>query len=99
MGMQFLIGNLLDPMIMGDRLRLNTITVIFGLLFWGFIWGVPGMLLSVPLMVIIKLILEKSETWSMIARAMGSSVQKQEERLLRIRKRKEKKQDRKNNRS
>jgi predicted PurR-regulated permease PerM len=69
---QMIIGNFLDPRIMGNRLRLNTVTVLFGLVFWGVIWGIPGMLLSVPLSVIMKLMLEKSHTWSIIARIMGS---------------------------
>jgi len=68
---QMIIGNFLDPRIMGNRLRLNTVTVLFGLEFWGVIWGIPGMLLSVPLSVILKLMLEKSSSWSMVARIMG----------------------------
>ncbi len=68
---QFMIGSVIDPMIMGSRLRLNTVAVIFGLMFWGYIWGIPGMLLSVPLMVVIRLILERSEDLSIIARVMG----------------------------
>ena len=69
---QFIIGSIIDPMVMGNRLRLNTITVIFGLLFWGYIWGIPGMLLSVPLMVMMRLLLERSEDLSIIARVMGN---------------------------
>jgi len=69
---QFVIGSIIDPMVMGNRLRLNTVTVIFGLLFWGYIWGVPGMLLSVPLMVMIRLLLERSEDLAIIARVMGN---------------------------
>ena len=84
--MQAVIGNIIDPIIMGDRLRLNTITVIFGLVFWGIIWGIPGMLLSVPLMVTIKVILEKSETWSMLARAMTSKEKKTRSRFRRKKK-------------
>jgi predicted PurR-regulated permease PerM len=68
---QFIIGSVIDPMVMGNRLRLNTVTVIFGLLFWGYIWGIPGMLLSVPLMVMIRLMLERSEDLAIIARIMG----------------------------
>ena len=71
---QFLIGSVLDPMIMGNRLRLNTVTVIFGLLFWGYIWGIPGMLLSVPLLVMMRLLLERSEDMAIIARLMGNPV-------------------------
>ncbi len=70
---QMIIGNVLDPRIMGNRLRLNTVAVLFGLVFWGVIWGIPGMLLSVPLSVTLKLILEKSSSWSFIARIMGSA--------------------------
>lgn len=70
---QMIVGNFLDPLIMGDRLRLNTITVIFGMVVWGVIWGIPGMFISVPLMVIVKAVMEKSDTWSFIARAMTSS--------------------------
>lgn len=68
---QFIIGNILDPMLMGSRLKLNTVSVIFGLLFWGYIWGIPGMLLSVPLMVMTRLLLERSESFAIFARIMG----------------------------
>lgn len=69
---QMTIGNFIEPKIMGNRLMLNTVTVIFGLVFWGIIWGIPGMLLSVPLMVMLKLILAYSDSLSVIARIMGS---------------------------
>lgn len=69
---QFVIGSILDPMIMGNKLRLNTITVIFGLIFWGYIWGIPGMLLSVPMMVMVRLLVERSEDFSIISRIMGN---------------------------
>jgi AI-2 transport protein TqsA len=74
--LQMSIGNFIEPKIMGDRLRLNTVTVIFGLVFWGIIWGIPGMLLSVPLLVILKLIFEYSDSLSVIARVMGSHTKK-----------------------
>jgi AI-2 transport protein TqsA len=68
---QFLMGNFFEPMIMGNRLRLNTPTVIFGLVFWGYIWGVAGMILSVPLLVILKIILERFPAFSIVGRIMG----------------------------
>jgi AI-2 transport protein TqsA len=68
---QLIIGNFVDPIVMGNRLRLNTVTVIFGLVFWGYIWDIPGMLLSVPLMVAIKLILGESESMGILARIIG----------------------------
>lgn len=70
---QFSIGNIIEPKIMGDRLKLNTVTVIFGLVFWGYIWGIPGMVLSVPLMVLLKLLFENSPSLSIVARIMSST--------------------------
>lgn len=72
MSIQLIMGNVVEPLIMGNKLRLNTFTVIFGLVFWGYIWGIPGMILSVPLMVILKLILEQVNGTEMIARIMGA---------------------------
>jgi len=66
-----LLGNLIEPIITGNKLRLNTITVIFGLIFWGFLWGIPGMFLSVPLLVIMKLIFEQIPSLSYISRLMS----------------------------
>jgi len=70
--LQFTIGSVLEPKIMGNRLRLNTLTVIFGLVFWGFMWGVPGMIISIPILVLLKLIFEQIPSLKIIARIMGS---------------------------
>ena len=69
---QFIMGNLIEPKIMGETLRINIVTVIFGLVFWGWMWGVPGMILSVPLLVLIKLIFEQFPSLKVLARIMGS---------------------------
>ena len=69
--MHFTIGNIVEPIVMGGQLRINTLTVLFGLVFWGFVWGIPGMILSVPLLVIMKIILERSPSTEMIGRLMG----------------------------
>ena len=71
-GAQMVIGNFIEPMIMGEQLHLNTLTVLIGLVFWGWLWGIPGMILSVPLMVILKLILEKIPDTAIVSRLMGS---------------------------
>lgn len=68
---QFTIGNIIEPKIMGNRLRLNTVTVLFGLVFWGYIWGIAGMFLSVPLMVMTKIFLESNESLAFLGRVMG----------------------------
>ena len=53
---QFVIGNVLDPMLLGQTLRLSSFGIILSLAFWGAIWGVPGMFLAVPIMVALMII-------------------------------------------
>lgn len=46
---QFVIGALLEPRFLGSELRLHPVSVLAALVFWGMLWGVPGLLLAVPL--------------------------------------------------
>jgi len=48
---QFGNGNVIEPMMMGRALRLSSFGIIISLAFWGAVWGIPGMFLSVPIMV------------------------------------------------
>ena len=52
------LGNLIESRIMGQRFRLSTLVVFLSVLFWGFVWGPLGMLLSVPLTRSIVIVLE-----------------------------------------
>ena len=54
---QFLIGNILEPRIMGKSFNLSGLSIILALTIWGWIWGVIGMILCVPILVIISIIL------------------------------------------
>lgn len=71
--LQFMMGNFIEPRILGSRLQLNTLTVVFGLVFWGYLWGIPGMLVAVPLLVLMKIIFEQFPTTRILARIMGTS--------------------------
>lgn len=53
---QFTIGNVLDPMLLGQTLRLSSFGIILSLAFWGAIWGIPGMFLAVPIMVALMIV-------------------------------------------
>ncbi|WP_272860256.1 AI-2E family transporter [Paracoccus stylophorae] len=53
---QFVIGNVLDPMLLGQTLRLSSFGIILSLAFWGAVWGVPGMFLAVPIMVALMIV-------------------------------------------
>ncbi|MBR9692989.1 AI-2E family transporter, partial [Candidatus Woesearchaeota archaeon] len=51
-------GNFLEPKITGNKLNMSPILILLGLFFWSWVWGIPGMLLSVPLTASIKITLE-----------------------------------------
>ena len=70
---QFAWGNIIEPLLMGSSVALNTVTVILGLVVWGYIWGVAGMLLSVPLIVLAREILAQNPDWDMLVKLMGRS--------------------------
>lgn len=55
---QIIFGNIIEPKIAGKGLNMSPLMVMFALLFWGSLWGVGGMLISVPLTHAIKTILE-----------------------------------------
>ncbi len=61
-GVQTLFFNLIETTIMGKRLNLNPLLILLSVLVWGYIWGIVGMLLSVPLTAIIKIIISNSES-------------------------------------
>ena len=69
---QLTIGNFLAPKIYGDRLDLSPVTLLLFLLFWGWLWGIPGTLLSVPLAATIQITLSHIPPFAPLAVLMGS---------------------------
>ena len=65
------LGNLLEPRLMGIRFRLSTLVVFLSLLFWGFVWGPLGMLLSVPLTRSLLIVLEHSGNFDWLIVLLG----------------------------
>lgn len=59
---QLVIGNGIDPLLMGQNLNLSPVTILAALVFWGLIWGVVGMLLAAPLTAILRIVLAQFET-------------------------------------
>src|SRR6056297_141525 len=55
---QVTIGNFIDPRLQGRRLNISPLLILFSLIFWGWIWGVMGMFLSVPITVVLQIACE-----------------------------------------
>jgi predicted PurR-regulated permease PerM len=61
------LGNFLEPTLLGRRLNLSPLVVILSLVFWGWLWGPIGILLSVPLTMSCRMLLENSDDYRWIA--------------------------------
>ena len=59
---QMLVGNVVEPKLMGEGLELHPVTVILALSFWGLLWGPVGAILAVPITAIIRIVLLRFET-------------------------------------
>lgn len=64
---QWAIGNVLEPKIMGRTLNLSPLVTILALIIWGEIWGITGMLLSVPITVVMVIIFSQFESTKALA--------------------------------
>ena len=69
---QLLIGNVITPKVMGDKLGVSPVMILLSLLLWGMIWGIPGALLSTPIISIIKIVCENLPVLHPIAILIGS---------------------------
>ncbi len=64
---QMTIGNVIEPLIMGEGLDLHPVTILLALVFWGLIWGVVGMFLAAPITAVLRIVLDRFETTRPIA--------------------------------
>ncbi len=73
-------GYFITPMILGKRLTLNPIMVFVAFLFWGWMWGIPGIFLAVPILTGLKIICDDIEWLKPVGQVLGSD--KTEEKTL-----------------
>ena len=69
---QTTVGNVVDPRLMSFSLNLSTVLILVSLIFWGWLWGIPGMVLAIPLTATIKIFCENIEGLRPVAVLMGS---------------------------
>jgi predicted PurR-regulated permease PerM len=67
----FVEGNFITPLVLGRRLTLNPVVIFVGLLFWFFLWGIPGALLAVPTLAIFKIVCDHVDTLAPIGEFFG----------------------------
>jgi predicted PurR-regulated permease PerM len=67
----FIQGNFLTPLILGRRLTLNPVAIFVGLVFFWWIWGVPGAFLAVPILATFKIFCDHIETLQPIGEFLG----------------------------
>jgi AI-2 transport protein TqsA len=68
---QFTVGNIIEPRFQGDNLGINFMTIILGLVFFGYLWGILGMLMSVPMLVLFRVILQQLPGAGWVVRLMS----------------------------
>ena len=56
--MHALVGNVVEPVFFGHSMRLHPVVVLLSLMIWGFIWGVPGCVLAVPITAVLRIYLQ-----------------------------------------
>jgi predicted PurR-regulated permease PerM len=71
LGLNAIEGYLVTPMLLGRRLLLNPVVIFLGIIFWGWLWGIPGALLAVPILVSFKIFCDHIQPLSPIGEFLG----------------------------
>ena len=64
-------GSLFTPIVFGRSVALNPVAVFLSFMFWGWLWGIPGMFLALPLLTILKTVAESVEDLRVVAELLG----------------------------
>lgn len=61
LGLNIVEANIVTPLTIGNRLNLNPVVIFLSLAFWGFLWGIAGMIIAVPILVTVKTLCDHVE--------------------------------------
>lgn len=70
---QFIMGNIVEPKFLGEKMDLSPVFVLFSLFFWGWIWGIVGMFLAVPIAAVVKIFCSNIEPLKPVAVIIGTN--------------------------
>lgn len=70
---QVILGAIFEPIFMGKSFSINVIAILISLMFWGYIWGVVGLILAIPITVFIKIISEQFESTKIVASLLSGN--------------------------
>jgi len=73
---QNILGNIVEPKLMGEGLNLHPVTVLLALSFWGLLWGIVGMFLAAPITAAIRIVLMQFDTLRPIANVLAGDFSK-----------------------
>ena len=73
LGIHILEGETITPMLLARRFTLNSVMVISSLMFWDWLWGIPGALLSTPLLAVTKIVCDQIEVLTPLGHLLGGS--------------------------
>ena len=68
---QQVMGTITEPRLMGEGLGLSPLVVLFSLFFWGWLWGIPGMILATPMTAILKIVCSNIPELGVVAALMS----------------------------
>jgi predicted PurR-regulated permease PerM len=70
---QVIMGGILEPIFMGKSFSINVITILVMLSLWGYIWGIPGLIMAIPITVFLKIIFEQFTTTKILANLISGT--------------------------
>lgn len=70
---QVVFGAILEPIFMGKSFSINVIALLISLMFWGYIWGITGLIMAIPITVFIKIIAEQFESTKLMASLLAGN--------------------------
>jgi predicted PurR-regulated permease PerM len=78
LAVEFILGNVVEPMLMGRKLGLSTLVVVVSLIFWGSLLGIAGVVLCIPLTMTLKFVCENNRSTRWIAVLLGPGISPEE---------------------